>query len=94
MSHNKTPIRLGGGIGLTPRGEPVGGHGFHHLGRLHLAGNRGRPPAPALGPHVSLGPQPLRGWENCWEVWSTGKRSILKMEGRASVSPDRCPGNL
>ena len=34
---------------MTPSGEPVGGHGFHHLGRLHLAGNQWPAPRPRPG---------------------------------------------
>ena len=45
-------------------------------------------------PRSTLGTLLLRGWETCWEVWSTGKRRVLGVAGRASVSPDTSPGTL
>ena len=52
---------------------------------------------PAPRPQVqksSLGTLPQRGWETCWEVWSSGKPVILLVAGRPCSSPDTSPGTL
>ena len=58
---------------------------------------RGTLAGPPPRPHVrrsSLGTLPVLGWQSCWIVWSTGKRAVLWVAGKASVSLDTTPGIL
>ena len=74
------------GAGLSPQeitdprtsGAPAGA-GSTRRGTLG-----GPQPRPGV-PRSSLGALPLRGWEICWEVWSTGSLAVVWMAGRATV---------
>ena len=50
------------------------------------------PPPPSQVPRSSLRTLPLPGWESYREVWSSGKRAVLRVVGRASRSPTRAQG--
>ena len=61
------------------------GEGPARQGPLHLARNLGWPPVPTPGPQGFPGRSASAGLEDLLLGWSTGKRAVLWVAGRASI---------